>query len=434
MSLLRKAALVNSSAFIGILFGVLQTVIVTRVLGPEGVGRYSLMVAALMLTTQLFSLGLPLSYLYYSQRDTPNTRKYLMNVFWLVLFSGIVGGLVLSCMIYFKRGYFGVYPLWIFLLIIIYIPVVIQSAVARNDLMIRIEARRLSLMNLATQGASVLFVLLFYLIGILTVNQAIVCFCLMSVVRLVMGLSWMRSKVSFDILPDWATAKDLLLMGIRQSWADLAVLVNGNISLLVIRYILDDFEQVGYFSRGQRIALLIVTAGQAVLPMLFSRWAAISAEKLPEHVERVLRFCFAMVLCMAVGLLIFGKWILLILYGREFLPALAPLLVLMPGTGLYLVSRALMQLFGSRGRPEVSAGILLFTSALTVVLSFTLTPIWSITGAAVAQLIGNVVLLFLLLATVKKIFNVRLEKSLLINSQDIKIIYKQLISRRKNSV
>lgn len=434
MSLLRKAALVNISTFIGILFGVLQTVIVTRVLGPEGVGRYSLVLAALMLTAQLFSFGLPLSYLYYSQHDRPNNRKYLMNVFWAVLVSGLAGGAGLCWVLYKHSSYFGLYPFWVYLIIVFYIPIAVQSAVARNDLMIEIQARRLSLMTLATSIGHVLLVVLFYAAGLLSVNQAILCFCLMSLVRLVMGGFWMKEKLSFDILPDWRTIWDLLLMGIRQSWADLAVLVNSKISLLVIRYVLDDFAQVGYFSRGQQIALLVVTAGQAVLPMLFSRWASLSAEKLPDHVERVLRFGFTVVLCMIAGLLIFGKWILLILYGREFLPALKPMLILMPGTGLYLISRALTQLLGGRGRPEISAGILLGTALLTAGLSFILTSMWSIVGAALAQLLGNLVLLALLLIVVKKLFGVHILRSFFINRRDVEIIYKQLTPRREKSV
>lgn len=433
MSFLRKSLLVNSSAFVGILFGILQTVIVTRVLGPEGVGRYSLVLAALVLATQLFSFGLPLSYLYYCQKDRERQRTYLMTTFWLVLFSGLVGGMGLSFVIYSHHGYFGAFPLWIYLLVAFYIPVSIESMVGRNDLMVDLEARRLSAMNLATHIGHVVFVVLFYAFGLLTVNQAILSFCLMGVIRLAMGLVWMRRKLAFGVRVDLKTSKEMLLMGIRQSWADLAVLVNGKISLLVIRYVLDDFEQVGYFSRGQRIALLVITAGQAVLPMLFSRWAGISAEKLPEHVQRVLRFCFALVVLMAAGLLIFGKWILVILYGYEFLPALRPMLILIPGTGLYLISRALIQLLGSRGRPEISAGLLLVSSGLTAGLSFALTPIWSISGAAVAELTGNVVLLVMLLLVIRRLFGVRISKSLLMTRHDMRVIYQQLFMRKKTA-
>ena len=126
----------------------------------------------------------------------------------------------------------------------------------------------------------------------------------------------MRRKVDFNIVPDRKTAKELLLMGIRQSWADLAVLLNGQISLLVIRYVLDDFEQVGYFSRGQRIALLVITR-QAVLPMLFSGGRRSSRTNWPPMSSgAAVLFCPGGVY--GGGSADFGKWILLILYGREF--------------------------------------------------------------------------------------------------------------------
>ena len=430
MAFLRKAILVNGSAIVGIGFSVVQTVILTRVLGPDGIGRYSLVQGALMLAAQLFSFGFPLSYLYHSQHNRRFNQKYLMNAFWLILFSGLIGGLILAFLMYCKQHYFGSYPFWIYLVVVVYMPVVIHSAVLRNDLMIDIQAKRLSLMKLSTVIGHVLIVLCFYLLGLLNVNQAILAFFFMALIRFVMGGVWSYKKLDFNIFPDAKTSKELFLMGIRQSWADLAVLVNGKISLLVIKFVMDDFGEVGYYSRGQRIAMLLVIASQAVLPLLFSRWAAIAEEKLAENVQRVLRVSFAMVAVMIAGILIFGKWILLVLYGSEFLSALSPMMILVPGAGLYLVSRTLMQLLGSRGRPEVSAGVLLVSSTLTVILSFILTSIWSIKGAAVAELTGNIVLLTLLLYIVSRIYNINLSKSLLVTKNDLKGIYRQLFIKR----
>ena len=59
-----------------------QTVILTRILGPAGIGQYSLVSSIVMLAAQVCTLGFPTSLLYYCQHDPANRRKYTMDGLW----------------------------------------------------------------------------------------------------------------------------------------------------------------------------------------------------------------------------------------------------------------------------------------------------------------------------------------------------------------
>ena len=107
MSLLRKAILVNSTVFAGLALGVLQISILSRVLGPVGVGQYAIVLSALVTGAQLCCLGLPISFLYHSQHDREYMQTYLMNAIWATLFLSILGGLCLVVLILTLPGYFG---------------------------------------------------------------------------------------------------------------------------------------------------------------------------------------------------------------------------------------------------------------------------------------------------------------------------------------
>ena len=93
MSLLRKAILVNSTEFICLALGAFRTAVLSRVLGPAGIGQYAVVLSALVLAGPLSSFGFPLSFLYYSQHDRDNVKVYLINTISSMLVLGAAGGI-----------------------------------------------------------------------------------------------------------------------------------------------------------------------------------------------------------------------------------------------------------------------------------------------------------------------------------------------------
>ena len=173
MSLLRKAALVNSTQFICLGIGVLQTAVLSRVLGPAGIGQYAVILSSLMLTAQFSSLGFPLSFLYHSQRDPEHANLYRMNTIWAMLVLGIVGGVALVLLICLRPDYFGEVQWFVLLAIFAHVPIVLQRVVARNHLLIQIEAKRLCFISIAASAGCVSMILMLAWLGVLGVGLRI---------------------------------------------------------------------------------------------------------------------------------------------------------------------------------------------------------------------------------------------------------------------
>ena len=434
MSLLRKALLVNTAEFICLVLGIAQTVLLARILGPAGVGQYAVVIAAMAVAAQLFSLGLPISCLYFAQREPEARQDYLMSTVWAITVLSVIGGCILTVIVWAIPTYFGGLRWYAYAAVLLYLPLVLLRVVTRNTLLIAIEARRLSVMAVASMLGGVVLILVLVLVGWFGVDQAIMCFVLAVVVGLVLGIHWTRRHWDFSVRPQWSVFGRLLRMGIRQSWADLMVLVNAQLSVMLIKLLLDDFDSVGYFDRGQRVALLVVTAGQAVLPLLFSRWASLSENEIAAHVERVMRFVSTCGLLAITGILITGKWVILIMYGREFLPAVVPMMILVPGAVLYLLSRTLMQLLGSRGVPELAAAGLMISSAANAVLTWALISRMDIAGAAWASVAANLVLLGFILMIIRRRFGVRVTRCWFMSRRDVAGIRTALLSKRRADV
>jgi O-antigen/teichoic acid export membrane protein len=430
MSLLRKALLVNATAWVGFVISMGQAIVLSRGLGPGGVGQYNILHAALLLTIQLASLGLPNAYLVFSKQAPQREARFLMASLWLSLATSVVGGGVLAWSMLHYAGYFGTYPLWVLGLVLIQVPISMVGGVIRMSLMVKIEARRLSLMTLVTQNAQFLLLAVPYLLGYLTLAQAIIAAAISTSLRLPLGWVWSRHKLDVRAVPEWSTVRSMLSFGVRRSWADVMTLLNAQLSIILIKYLLDDFDQVGYFSRGQQVALLAVTAGQAALPMLLSRWSGLTAAEVPAHAQRVLRFLIVGSLVLFVGLMLTGRWIVLTLHGAAFAPAVVPFYLLAPGTAMILVCRAMMELLVSRNHPELPAVILGVTHTLNAGLCFLLVPMYGIAGAAVASTATTFMMFGILLFVCRRVCGLSIRASLVPRWDDWRIVRRALTKSR----
>ncbi len=418
MAFFRKAILVNSSAIVCLLLAVIQSAVLSRWLGPRGIGQYTVILSALMLAPTIACMGIPQAYLYFSHQDRPRRIEYLMNAIWIMLGLGLATGAVVAGILVAFPGYFGQLKGYLPWVVIPYLPIVLASYVGKNDLLVEIEARRISVLEITANIGDLAGVILLYAIGWLTVESAILAFMTMATIRWLFAWYWIRHRMDGSIRPDRATCRTLLGMGIRQNWIELMVMFNAQLSILLLNYAGGDFAWVGYFSRGQRIALLVFLVCRSVMPLLFSKWASLDEDKLTEDIEEALRFASTIVLILTLGVLLTGKWLVILLYGRDFLPAVRPMMILLPGSIMYMLSYTLMQLLNSRGKPEFSTKALMIGGLVNVVLCLVLIPSIGMDGAAAASTVSNVALLIILYRIVKKNYSIRIDHCGFMNRQD----------------
>ncbi len=426
MSFFRKALLVNVTALVSFVIRLVQSIVLTRFLGPTGIGQYAVVCAAIMLGSQISALGFPIAFLYYSQHDAKQTQVYQTHAIWAGLSLGLLGGVILGVLLLWRESYFGALSHMSVGAMSLYAVCMILAGIGRNTLLRRVESKRLSSMTLASSLGSLILIGLLAWTGQLTVGAALICLTLMQMIRLSVAWFWVGPTVDWQIKLRLDVMIKLGKMGLRQGGVDILVLLNSTLNIMIIKAMMSDFDQIGYFSRGMQIAMLVVTASQAVLPVLFSRWASLQESQLTEHFERVFRIVTTFSLLVLVGILVLAKPLVLLLFGQEFMPAVAPMMLLLPGTMLYLLGRVVIQFLGSRGVPEVSYVTLLISCVTNALLSWILIPRFGIHGAAIASSVGNVVLLLILLCVMVTRFKVRLIRCLCLSLQDCRSITRQL--------
>ena len=175
MSFFRKAFLVNVTALVSFVIRLIQTVVLTRWLGPTGIGQYAVVCSAVMLGSQIAAFGYPMAFLYYSQHDPKQTRVYQTHTIWSGLILGLLGGALLGGLVKWLPSYFGSLPWYGMLAVSLYAVCRILAGVGQSSLLQCVESKRISLMSIASSSGSLALVGGLALADRLTVGSALLC-------------------------------------------------------------------------------------------------------------------------------------------------------------------------------------------------------------------------------------------------------------------
>jgi len=84
---------------------------------------------------------------------------------------------------------------------------------------------------------------------------------------------------------------------------------------------------------------------------------------------------------------------------------------------------------GSKGRPEISAGVLAIAATMNIALAWWLIPSWGIVGAAWASTASHVVTIIALALIVKKCYGIRIQRCVWMNRADYRNMWESIRRR-----
>jgi len=145
-------------------------------------------------------------------------------------------------------------------------------------------------------------------------------------------------------------------------------------------------------ARAISLTTLINTAFISFFRVLYSHWAGLSGKELKRSVEDVLNILFFISLAGSVAIFFCSKWLIIFLYGREFLPAQDLINVLVFGASFYLLGKALLKLFISDGNGKYNLVALFVGASSNLILSVILIKKYGLIGGAYSQLLSGMLL------------------------------------------
>lgn len=366
-------------------------VVLAQGLGDAGLGTYALFFNAVLVAGGIANLGVGLGNIYFLNKGTYPYGVLLSGSLFTVGAATVVAwaglgayGFVAGDELFVSGKSYWLYGAAL--------PGVIAYVILTSFLHGSSRFFALSAVAAVQGGAAVAGAGVLYLADDLDVFGALSAwtgsFVLADVVAL--ALVGVRGLDAASLLrPKWGVLREQIRYGAQGQVANMAALVNYRLDqFLVAAWV--SRAGVGHYTVAVGLGESVWWISSAVAMVLLPRLTAMEREEAGEAVPLACRNTLFVSVVAAGGLMAVSPVAIRVLFGREFDPALTPLLLLMPGIIAGSATRVLGSYLFSQGKIIYNTYATFISLGMTVALDVVLIPWLEVEGAAIASSIAYV--------------------------------------------
>jgi O-antigen/teichoic acid export membrane protein len=347
--------------------GLMTSILVTRILGPEGRGNYAVAVTLGAMGIQFGNLGLHAANTLFVSKDRELLAALLGNT--LVISFGF-GGL---CAAVFWLVFAFLIPLsapvngTLLGLSLFWIPFGLGSMLLQNLVLGIHEVRLYNKVELMSKVIGLLLLVL--IIGLRIVTPETIFGA--GLIALAIGVWWTFRRLQAHLhsfpIPSLDLFKKTILYGIKAYLAALFAFLVLKIDLFMIKYMLGN-EEAGFYSVAVALADLLYMLPVVVGSILFPRLSAIQEEAEKWNLTiKVISYLGVSMVIIAIGAILFAESLVGLLYGHNFIPAVPALIWLAPGIVMLSLTSIFSSYIASKDIP-ISLVCMYFITALVNVI------------------------------------------------------------------
>lgn len=415
MSISKNLTFTSTTQIISFIFGVGFSVLVARLLGPEGQGHFTLWILIPTLLARFGNLGFDASFSYFSTDKRFDHGFIFFIWFLLVALCLCLYSIFLMC---YHFNFFDIQAQKLPIFIINTLGILTALFMSRTLLMsFLVGQNKIKLHSALSLVESVVpLIIVLGLMWFLKISAEIVFMAILTTMIVVNLMLFVRSYTGIS-LPNSRLTYIAFQYGIK-SW--LNNLINQLIyrsDMLMIAYFLGIVE-VGLYS----VALLLVekswffttAISNALFPIIRRR------DDGPKLVARLVRFSVIFSLLFALFLMLTAEKLLPFIFGDDFILSVSPLLWLLPGALALTVPKILVTQFSALDKMQLA----IYSSApglvVNIALNLILIPRYGLQGAAIGTSISYIVYGCLNIYFFKKLTKVNFNELLIFKKQDWK--------------
>lgn len=379
-------------------FALLAGVIIARILGPSLKGVIALTLLVPSIIMQFSNLGLDVSNTFFISKKNVDFKKIFSNSITLpLLISFIFLLLFLVTLSIWKKTFLKDIPsIYVFVALPL-LPLWLLTANMKGIILGEKRFKDFNIGGLIESFLLFILVALFLIFLRLGVVSVLLSYIISTSVTLAFFLFLLRKQFSLRLKLDWAVLKKQLSYGVKPYLGNLFSFLNFKVDILLIGFFLD-IKSVGFYALATGLIQKARDIPSSIQTVFFPEIASKSDTESNRITINVYKTVFIMMLISGMVLLLFGRHIIILLYGSEFLPSVIPFLILIVGCVILRGNAGVLSTsLAGRGKPEY-ATISNFTSLmLNIILNVALIPRFGINGAAIATSISavlNSILLF----------------------------------------
>jgi len=371
----------NSNVF-SIIAGLLASIILARVLGPDKYGIFAALLIIPIIVVSLTHLGIRGSAIFHVGKNKFNKDELVSTVIVLLILASLLGMLI------------SVAAYWIYdepsftLLMIGLVMLVIPGRLAiiyfggiflGND-----EINKANQLNWITNAINLgLIIILVWVLGMEIVG-AVIAFLVSGTIVAIYGIVILKRSFRIRIKFHTDIIKSLLKLGILFSVSFFILQLNYRIDILLIDK-LRDATEVGIYSIGASVAEQLWQLPLAIGIVVFSRTA--NAEDRSEMIATtgvLLRLSFLFSIVAAVVIYFLVPYLIPLIFGEEYFGSIRIIQLILPGIIMVVMFRILSGHLAGLGRPEVTLYVFLPALVINILLNLWWIPLYGGEGAAMA--------------------------------------------------
>jgi O-antigen/teichoic acid export membrane protein len=386
-----------------VILGILSSVFINRYLGPSLRGEYAYTLNIINITVLILNLGIYQSYPYFRRKNSVDIKEKYFNIVLQQFIMYMLIGTFLS--IFFSNLQltiiFTLTPLMILTTQLNFVAL-IENINLRNKLNIGNQIFYIFLL---------LIVFLFMPQNILFVFIALYVKDIVIITRIIKKYGFKVSLKKFEIKLMIETIK----FGVFPMLSALLITMNYNIDIIMLKFFVD-FKNIGYYSVGVALANQVWLIPDAFKDVLFSKTAKSDAiEDIKLSIKTNL-YVSAVIIFLIV---FWGRAVLTILYGIEYLPAYSVTVLILTGLIPMIFYKMIISLFNAKGMQKLSFGILFASVILNIGSNLMLIPIYGILGAAFSSVLSYTLCGVLFTYIFMREFKVKFKQLLLFDKNEI---------------
>ncbi len=438
MSISKNIGITYLSQVAGLFISVASTVFLSRILGTEGRGEFTLYSNSVTFVNLFIGLSLPSTIVYAVANERIQEQKLFMSLMIYVLLSvGLVWLLIQGI---FSLGYAGmIFPAgkqsvawrWLFILHFF-------SLTMNSFLIAFMNARKQFVISSIVGLVNILlpligYMLMYYKVIPLTASQVftgVVLWVVLAFVSttLAMGLILFRyyaASLSFQLLDkaDWLFVLRFSVM----AW--LCNFIT-NLTYRMDMWFVDHYHgkaATGIYSLAVNLSQFFWVLPNAIGGVLYSYIAKDGIRNHLENIQRLTKFTFYFNGFGALAGILCLQYLIPAFYGEAFAGSYDLLVLLLPGVVFFSITIIMATLFAGTGNIHINLYNTLFSFIVCLILDILVIRYWSATGASLVSSITYLASTGFSLLLVFRLFGVKFRSLFLLQKEDILFLKNKFI-------
>jgi len=381
--------------------GLVTSMLTAKVLGPAGRGYFSVAMAIVALGAQFGNLGLHASNAWVAGRRRDLVGALTANSFVVSAAFGMLAFATAGALAIANPRLLPLHGRLLFLALAS-VPVGLLYLLLQNILVGLNEVKAYNAMEIVNR-VSVMFALLL-LAGVrdLTADSAVLVTLAGVVLATVLILGRLGPYSNGPWRPSRSVFDESFWYGCRAYTVAALGFVVLRSDLFLVNQMLGP-AQAGYYSIASAMADMLFLLPSAVGTVLFPKLLTFDQQARWPAVRSATTHMGAGMLLTIIGAIVLCRPAVQLLYGRAYLPAVAPFIVLAVGALFYGTNTPLSIYMASIGFPWLSIAAWGVAAFLNVGLNLYVIPAYGIMGAAISSLICYAAIFFMHLLILRRI-------------------------------